>query len=261
MLIVLLVSLLAQNPATPPATVPDVGTLTLSAPRVALEIDAGKLQGDPARLAWGPEGAMYLRVSQIDRWANERSKHYQLVLPAASSAASAPRTGSLEGEPAWASSYWLWKSASFAPGNPDLKFDVDVQVGLKTATASLRDQGLSQSGGDPSRPRIQSDVESAQQVRTTTVKLKGQVIAELVNQSFVPGFTFGWAPSPMGILAYVDAKKRLTLVDREGRTREVPGATDALLPAWSPDGRQIAYLAKKDKKKYDLMIVDVVVGR
>ena len=42
-----------------------------------------------------------------------------------------------------------------------------------------------------------------------------------------------------------------------GRTIEVPGATDVLLPAWSPDGTRLAYLQKKDKKKYVLNVVEV----
>jgi Tol biopolymer transport system component len=78
-----------------------------------------------------------------------------------------------------------------------------------------------------------------------------------VNKPVVPGLTFGWAPSPMGVLAFVDDKKRLVLIDRVGHKLEVPGATDVLLPAWSPDGTRIAYLQKKGKKAYTLNVIEV----
>ncbi len=253
MFVLVLVSLLIQAAAAPAAQAPDARALTLSPPKAVLELDAGRLQGDLTRLAWGPDGRMYVRATQVDRWGNQRNKHYQVTTKGASAAAPEP----IDSEPPWASDYWLWKSSSFAPGKPDLKFDLDVQQEVKTPTAVLKDDGLSQSGGDPSRPRVQGAIEGAQTVRTTTVKLKGEVIAEMVNATLVPGQTFGWAPSPMAVLAYTDRTRHLNLIDRDGHKREVAGATDALLPAWSPDGKQIAYLAKKGGKKYALMVIDV----
>ncbi len=255
MFVFLFVSLLVQTAATPAAP-PDARALTLSQPRALFELDTGKLQGDPTRLAWGPDGRLYLRATQTDTWGNQRSKHYQLMLNSAATTITAP-PAPIESEPAWASDYWLWKSSSVAPGKPDLKFDVDVQRSVQTATAALHDGNISQSGGDPYRPRIQDNVNSAQMISTTTVKLKGEPIVELVNATLIPGLTFGWAPSPMAILAYADRGKKLNLIDRDGHKREVQGAVAASLPAWSPDGKQIAYLSKKDKKKYTLMLIDV----
>ncbi len=251
MFVAFLVSLLVQAAAAAQPPAPDVRTFTLSPPKTIVEIDTGKLQGDPTRLAWGPEGRLYVRATQVDRWANQRNKYYELNVRQA--APPAP----IDAEPSWASDYWLWKSSSFAPGKPDLKFEMDAVQEVKTPTATLRDEGLSQSGGDPSRPRVATAIEGAQTVRTMKVKLKGEVIAELVNTNLVPGLTFGWAPSPMAVLAYTDRGKQLNLIDRDGHTRKVPDATDALLPAWSLDGKQIAYLAKKSGKKYALMVIDV----
>ncbi len=184
MFVAFLVSLLVQAAAATQPQAPDARTLTLSAPKAIAELDSGKLQGDPTRLAWGPDGRLYVRATQVDRWANQRNKYYELNVR--QTTAPAP----IEAEPSWASDYWLWKSSSFAPGKPDLKFEMDALQEVKTPTAALRDDGVSQSGGDPSRPRVATAIEGAQTVRTTKVKLKGEVIVELVNTTLVPGLTF-----------------------------------------------------------------------
>ncbi len=252
MLPALLFVLVAQASGQPTA-VADLAQMKIAQPRVVAEIDTGKLKGDPVRLAFGADGSFYLRVAETDRWGNERSRHYVIATSGAVPTAA-------DGEPAWASTYWLWKSASIAPGVPDLRFEFETREQMKTAVGSVRDAGASQSRADPSQPQVATDSAQVQKVRTVTVRLKREIIAEGVNAPVVPGRTFGWAPAPMGVLAYVNARKRLTLIDREGRKREIEGATNVLLPAWSPDGGRIAYLQKKDRKKYTLMVVDVVVG-
>jgi hypothetical protein len=85
------------------------------------------------------------------------------------------------------------------------------------------------------------------------------VIAQSTNAMVQPGLLWGWAPAPLAGLAYVDAKKRLMLVDQAGGTIEVPGAAEALLPAWSPDGKRLAYFRKPDKKKYVLNVIAVEI--
>jgi Tol biopolymer transport system component len=96
-----------------------------------------------------------------------------------------------------------------------------------------------------------------QRIATTTVRFKGQTIAEVQNRPLSPGTTFSWAPAPKGALAFVNQKKRLVILDREGRKVEVPGTADVFLPAWSPDGSKIAYLQKIEKKKYALTVLEI----
>jgi hypothetical protein len=227
--------------------------LTFSEARLVMEFDAGKLKGQVRRLSWGgPEGQLYLRVSEMDRWNNERAKHYMLSL-------TGGEPGPTDGEPAGASSYWIWKSGPAAPGVPGLRFDVSSQQENKTATGSTKEApGVPNPfRSDPTSSQIQADVASMQRVTTTTLRLKGELIVEAKNEPLAPGLTFGWGPSPSGLLAFADSKKRLAIIDREGKTVEVGGTSDVLLPAWSPDGKRIAYLEKKGGKKYALMIVDV----
>ena len=89
------------------------------------------------------------------------------------------------------------------------------------------------------------------------MRVKGQVVGEWENVLPQPGMRFGWAPAGIDAIAYVNSNKRLSLLDRAGHTLEVAGTANVLLPAWSSDGKQIAYLQKKDKKKYSLMLVDI----
>jgi len=236
--------------AMTPAQAADATTVTLSAPKALVEVDAAKLKGEPVRLAWGSEQEFYMRWTETDRFGNERTSHL-LVGPNSTTPAPA------DGQPSWAATYWFWKSASVAPGVPDMKFDLETRQQMKTATGTVRDDGEGMHNTVAKGAPELNDANQAQKVTTTTITLKGQLIVESVNRAVVPGVTFGWAPSPMGVLAFVDGKKRLVLIDRAGHKREVPGATGVLLPAWSPDGTRIAYLQKKSKKTYVLNIIEV----
>ena len=248
---VLLVALmLAQAPAEPPAQI-DCSRVVVSAPKTIAQIDAGAVKGDLVAMAWAADGsALYMRSAEYDRWRNERAFHFLLD----------PATGKLTpaaASPSWASSYWIWKSGYVAPGVPEMKLDTEAQQKMVTAVGTVSDGGASQSRADPSRPQVAADVASAQQVVTVTVRLKGAVVVESVNKSVQPGSVWGWAPAPIGGLAFSNAKKRLALVDRNGRMIEVAGTADVMLPAWSPDGKRIAFVQKTDKKKYVVSVVEV----
>ncbi len=253
-----LLAFLVQASSAPPVNV-DVTKLTLSPAKAVVELDTGKLKGDPARLAWNTDGTLYLRAVEVDRWLNERARHYLIALPS-------PAPASAESEPIWANSYWFWKCDRTAPGDATLKIEVESRKQPVRSTSAPRGADIAGMGGDrpvgaggdtmPTGSAVDAAM-GAQAAATTTLRVKGQVVGEWVNQQPQPGQRFGWAPAPMGAAVFVDARKRLMLLDREGRTREVPGATEAVLPAWSPDGKQIAYLQKKDKKKYVLMVLDV----
>jgi hypothetical protein len=252
MLSILVLALLGQVAATSAAGSFDASKATVSAPTALMEIDAGKLKGNPIRLAWGDDDSLFLRVAEIDRWGNERGRNF-IVKP------GKPEPAPVDEEPSWASVYWMWKSGLTAPGVPTVRFDVETREQAKTAVGSTQEaEGFNNPNkSDPSQSQIAKDVASMQKVATTTVRFKGNLIVEAVNRGINPGMTFGWAPAPMGVLSYADAKKRLVLLDQEGRRFEVPGATEVLLPAWSPDGKRIAYLQKKDRKRYALNVVTI----
>jgi len=253
MIAILVVALMMPQAPADTAAALDATRVTVSAPKKVAEVDAGTAKGDVVGLAWSGDGAiLYLRSAEYDRWRNERAHHF--LFDAASGKMSV-----VEAIPSWVSSYWMWKSGYVAPGVPEMKLDTETQSQMVTAVGTVRDGGLSQSRADPTQPQIASDYASAQQVATVTLRLKGTVVIESVNKSVQPGAMWGWAPSPIGGLAYVDAKKRLILIDRNGRTFEVPGTSDVMLPAWSPDGKRIAFVRRADKKKYVISVVEVAV--
>ena len=254
---VLLFVLAAQAPPTPQAA--DASSLTVSPARAIVEIDTGKLRGQPAALAWSPDGQqVYLQTIEQDRSMN-RPAHYMLVLD------GKPPTP-IEGDPDWAGSYWAWKSEFFAPRDPSFRIDLESRKELAKSTNTPRGGDVAGMGGIPAfgpGEGVPAQVAvaaaaAAQQVTIVTMRLKGQVLGEWVNAQPEPGRTFGWAPAPLGMIAF--AKRdggQLVLMDREGRKQEIADSKDCLLPAWSEDGKQIVYLQRKDKKKYTLMLVDV----
>jgi hypothetical protein len=69
-----------------------------------------------------------------------------------------------------------------------------------------------------------------------------------------PGQTYGWGPDEVGAIAFVDQRGQLILRTPHAR-QIVPGATDATLPAWSPDGTKVAFARKIGRRMYQLAYV------
>ena len=46
-------------------------------------------------------------------------------------------------------------------------------------------------------------------------------------------------------------------LDRHGTFEAYLDAKAAVLPAWSDDGKRIAWLERKDRRKYDLMVAEI----
>jgi hypothetical protein len=229
----------------------------MAAPTVLAEVDTTKVQGEPVGLAWHADGTIYLRVVQ----SKGKTRHYQIAtVPSLS-------VGQSDGAPAWAAAYWVWKAGMVAPGDPSLKIDVEQRAedlhstntssggdlgGIASATVlgGSTGEGVSQSVATvAAMTRIKADV--------VTMRFKGQVVGEWINEVPQPGMRFGWAPAPMDVLAYTDADGNLILIDRDGHRQPVPGAAHALLPAWSMDGKKVLFLEKKSPTLYLLMVATV----
>jgi len=240
------------------ASVTDARQLALSAPQAIAEIDTGKLKGDLARLAWSPDGSeFYIQTVERDsRGVVKTARHYLV-----SAASKGPR--SVSEEPAWASKYWSWKSAQASPAAPTLKITVDQRQDTIRSTSSPTGGDLAKGGGaDPVSGSTLGDVATAAsntQLKTVfSLKLKGETIGEWVNEAVVPGLTFGWAPAPARALAFTRRDGGpLIVLDEAGRKQELAGPKAAILPAWADDGKRIAWLERKDRKKYDVMVAEI----
>jgi len=237
----------------------DVRSLAFSAPEAIVPVDLEKLNGRPARLAVSDDGRwLYVRTAVYDRWGNERSWHY-VVDVGRRDLAAVPR------EPEWAAASWAAKSALHAPGVAGFRVEMDVREERVTATGVVGAGAMAGHPGDPTLgaelgpqgAAIASSAMQGQKVAVTTLRLKGERIGEFVNTPAVPGLTFGWGPTGTGLIAYVDLKGRLGLMDRAGRKLRVQGAGPALLPAWGPGGTKLFYLERTGKKQYEVKVVDL----
>jgi hypothetical protein len=236
----------------------DARQLALSAPRAVVEIDTGKLKGELARLAWSADGEEFY-VQTVDRDGRgvvKTARHYVVSV-------ASKNVKSVGEEPTWASKYWSWKSAQASPGAATLKIAVDQRQESVRSTSSPTGGDLAKGGGaDPLAGSTLGDVANAvsnTQLKTVfALKLKGETIGEWVNEAVVPGVTFGWAPAPMRALAFTKRDGGpLIVLDESGHKQELSGAKAAFLPAWSDDGKRIAWLERKDRRKYDLMVAEI----
>jgi hypothetical protein len=251
-----LVTLLSVGPSANQA--PGVKSLQLSVPVVAATIDTGKLKGEPTQLAWSPEGTkFFLQTSERDSRAMLKNPRYYVF----GSADAKPDT--VNAPPDWASDYWRWKSDKTAPGSRAFNIDVMKQDRTSTATAAPMGGSLARGGTDvggtssTTTDDVMMRAQQMQNQQVITLTLKNEVVGEFVNQQFLPGYTFGWAPEPLGMIAYRNQAGHLSVMDEQGQKQEVAGTKDVILPAWSADGAKIAFLQKNGKNNYDLVIVNV----
>ena len=231
----------------------DVRLVILSAPQTTRKLDGNLLRGVPTRLCPSPDGTqVYLRTSELDRWANETIRHQLLTI-------RGDGLARLEGEPTWAFSYWMWKSAPGAPGYPAFRINLEAREELIRTTSVPREGNIGQHTADPNESLdevVRRAAQASQKTHVETLYLHGRIISTVVNQHVVPGRTFGWAPAPLGLIAYVNDKGRLVLMDGAGRTHEISGTRDVTLPAWTDDGRRLLFLERAGKR-FELRQVEV----
>src|SRR5437667_3513757 len=115
----------------------------LGDPIVWAQIDAARLKGRPARLAWSDDRSeLYLQMVDGATAADLKFRHY-IVRKGSPPAA-------IERAPKWVDEYWKWKSAKSFFGDPQLTIAVDTERQLQdnlngtgaTKTAYLSDTPL-----------------------------------------------------------------------------------------------------------------------
>jgi hypothetical protein len=224
----------------------DVRSLALGDLTTVMVVDSDRLDGEPWRMSWSPD-AQQIYVAGMKVVKGERGlTHHVLDL----------RTNTIEtvdAEPAWASTYWTWKSSKAAPGNPAFEIGLDTQKLNESATARPMGGALARGGVDTGASGVSVD-EAAGLTSSNLLQirmlLKGEVIGEWKGEPMVPGLTFGWAPQGYNAMAFADKSGRLTLIDEQGRKQRIDSTKDVRLPAWSDDGTRLAWMERQDRKKY-----------
>ena len=239
--------------AGPPASA-DVRTLGFGPPVTLRTLSGSGFKGAPTRMCPSPDGSqLFVRFSERDRWGNETVRLFLVALRG-----QAPVTP-LEAEPLWAQLCWSRKSGPESPAVAGLRIKVETREDLVRTTNVPREGDIGQHG-DPNASPAEVAGKAAMASQKTyfeELRLHGQLIGKAVNRHVVPGATFGWAPAPLALIAYVHEKGHLVVMDAEGRARQVPKTKKALLPAWSEDGSTLFYLEQKGGSKYEVRTVAV----
>lgn len=252
-LIALPATLFAQSPMR-------AGTLKLSDPVTVAELDMDKLKGQPSRLAWSKDGAQVYVQTMEGSFGQPGQKHRHYLVNVADGSRK-----DLQVEPDWAAAYWTAKSGQSAPDGPPLTIELKQETRTEKTVSTPMGGALARGGTGGDTGTGAGDVVSAaynqQAVPVNTMVLRGTAIGQFVNSVIVPGLTFGWGPKGTKVIAFADPKNgRVVVLDDKGDKREVAGTKDAILPAWSEDARQIAWLQKDGKKNYVLHIARVEAG-
>jgi hypothetical protein len=231
-----------------------VDALKISGPETLLDLDTLEMKGVPTRLAWAPDGAsLYVRVSRFDRWFNETASH-SIV------GRSTRKLTGTNGEPPWATRYWVWKSAPASPAADGWRLVFEAREEQVRTTNVPRGADIGGFMADATGgydELAQKAVLANQKARFETLTLSGHLIDQTINTSLIPGRKFGWAPAPRELMAFAGRDGRLVLMDRDGRTRVVKDTRNVLLPAWSEDGQYIAFIERVRSDEYALRTVRI----
>jgi hypothetical protein len=236
----------------------DARHVSLGEPQVVAEVDAGKIKGDIVRLVPSPDGSeFYVQSVERDARGAVKAAHHYSIQTATKSQKS------IDQEPPWAAEYWTWKSGQASPAAAAFKISVDSERKAIRSTSAPMGGALAKGGTpDGSLGTTVGDVASAadqtQMQQVYTLKIKGETIGTWEGEPVTPGVNFSWAPSPLRLLVFARREGGpLIVVDESGRKQELKGAKSALVPAWSSDGKRVAWLERKDKKHLELTIADV----
>lgn len=238
-----------------------IGSVAVSEPKTVAKFDTDDVKGEPVRLAWSTDGKqIYLQTTERERGrVNTRAHHYVFTVDDG-------KRQTVDAEPAWFKASWAAKSDRYSPDDP--KFLIDIASSTKTQRTTSVPMGgdMARGGvdggggvgggaGGSSADDAAAAANGSQSVTVHEMKLGGQSIGEFVNASIVPGLTFGWGPKGSETIAYADPKGgRIVLMDIRSKKQEIGSTKDSLLPAFSPDGRRLAWLRRDGRKAFLLQI-------
>jgi hypothetical protein len=186
--------------------------------------------------------------------------HY--VMPVTGSQFSRVKT-----PPAWAVTYWTWKSDRNPPGDQSLQIEVlqeqkRAETGVATPMGGDLARGGVDTGGGGGAGGLSSSaaIDAARGMQMQNVyslKLKGEIIGEWIDHPIVPGLTFGWGPKGIDLIAFAEkGSGRLVLMDKAGKKQKVDGTKGVVLPGFSEDGSRLAYLESRGRNRFAVIVAE-----
>jgi len=237
-----------------------VGSLTFAPATTLAEIDTDRIQGQPSRLAWSPDGSeLYVQMmeGEFGKPAGAKFSHHVYKVDGG-------KHQSPSSEPDWVSAYWTAKSGQASPDAPTFKIELKSETRKQNTVSTpmggdlARGGGGGADGGTATAGDALAAAYNSQPVPVNTMLLHGQIIGEYVNSVIVPGQTFGWGPKTSKVIAYSAQKTgRIVIMDETAKRQEIDGTRDTLFPAWSPDGTRLAWLQKDGTKKFVLKVAKI----
>jgi hypothetical protein len=207
-------------------------------PAAIADLDLGALKGELRRIAWSPDGAsIYLQTGQ-----GNDTHHYLIAIDGDRKVVAQPAA------PEWSAAYWDRKASVSAPG---AYAHVTIEV-----VKDVQKRDSSYLGGAPNLSGSLDRDPTPEYDDVIIYRVYDENVGRWVKVPAVPGQTYGWGPDDGGQIAFVDVRGQLIVRGPHAR-QAVPGATDATLPAWSPDGHKVAYARKTGRRKYQLAYVAV----
>ena len=240
-----------------------VGQLSIKPSASAIEIDADKMKGQPAKLAWSADGSeLYLQLLDAEFGKAGALRHVVI------SVADGKRKN-VDDVPAWATASWNAKSGQASPDDAAFKIAIETSQRVERAASAPMGGDLARGGvggggdigggaGGTSAGDAIANAAGMQTVTVNAMKLAGETIGEFVNAVIVPGLTFGWGPAGSKAIVFAQPKSgKLVVMDNTRKKQEIEGTKDAILPVFSADGSKLAWIRKDGRKKYSLIVADV----
>jgi hypothetical protein len=231
----------------------DASKLRVEAPRTVAIVDSDSIKGEPWRVAWSPDAQQLYLVAMKRKGDGMELTHHIIQVSDGS-------VKKVDAEPEWGSQYWAWKSHRSAPGNNAFAIELDQQRKNESATSRPMGGDLARGGTSSGAAGASIDEvanQTSSNVLVITLLLKGEVLGQWKGEPFVPGLTFGWGPAGSNVIAFAGQDRRLVVMDEQGRKQKIDDTKEVRLPAWSQDGKQLAWVEKQDRKKYRIRIASV----
>ena len=238
-----------------------IDKISVSPPATVSTIEIDK--GQPSRLAWSPDGSeLYIQTLE-GSFADYQAQRGKFRLEHVLVPAGDGKQKKLDAEPEWVAAYWTAKSFRHAPGTPSLSIELKTEQRQETTTSVPRGGDLAKGGtggdGGTSAGDAGAAAYNRQTVTEHSYRLLGQSFGLFTNSVVVHGLTFGWGPAGANAIAFTTQKgSRIVVMDDRGTTKEIPDSANSLLPAWSPDGRRVAWLQKDGRKKFQVQVISLL---